>query len=98
MREARKVGLSSVEDYHRCTPIWPIGIADMELRQPFDSLAYVHGIDHTGAGVLTGMAEERERTLFQIGERKECRVTRTLSGHTSGENIGEVIAEVAEVI
>ena len=98
MTEAPRVGLSSVEDYQRYTPIWPIGIVDRGLRRLSDSLTCVHDIDHTGAGVLTDMAEHKEMTLFQIGERKECRVTRTLSGHTSGENIGEMIAEMAEVI
>jgi hypothetical protein len=58
----------------------------------------VHDIDHTGADVLTDMAEQNKRTLFQIGELKECRVTRTLSGHMSGAIIGEVLAEMAEVV
>jgi hypothetical protein len=98
MGEVPRVGISSVEGYQRYTPIWPIGNADRGLRRLFDSLAYVRDIDHTGAGVLTDMAEQKGRTSFEIGKHEECRVTRTLSGQTCGQSIGEVMAVMAEII
>lgn len=69
----------------------------MGLRLLFDSLACVRDIDHTGADVLTDRAEHWERTSFRIGESKECRLTRILSGHADGGGSGEVAAKMADV-